>query len=454
MKSKKCERCGYVCAETAEACKSCGSSFSSESSSWFTTATGSASSVGSARHKKLAQASLAAAFAALVWSQLHERLGPFADLLAIVLFVSGLVTAIVALLKIRNNPFLFGGKRLAQSALAASGVFVMLYAMAIPSLIVKRKAPAVVWKVYESEEGKFSIKMPGVAQHKLQYVDATNRQMPMHFAEIDLGPEGACVSGYVDFSDFNIAASPDTLLDATVWRSEKFGEMTRVSHKEISLYGYKGREIVLQPSSIKYGKNTFAIARAFVIPPRMYLNMIAGPTSGELDQHKTEFLDSFHIFNTPLIEALESGKLTDQLWLNTDQRDREFAFVRFARKGSKETLRRLHDADVSINAKDDLGRTALMMAAAYSTPVDTRVESCVTFLIGRGANLDVQDNDRQWTALDWSIVEGGGNAALALIKAGADVNLKDRNGETALMHAKKLGRPDLVDALLKAGARE
>jgi ankyrin repeat protein len=95
-----------------------------------------------------------------------------------------------------------------------------------------------------------------------------------------------------------------------------------------------------------------------------------------------------------------------------------------------------------------------MMAAAYSTPVDIRTESCVTFLIGRGANLDCQDADRQWTALTWSIMEGGGNATLALIQAGADVNIKDRNGETALTHAKALSRGDIVDALIKAGAHE
>jgi len=97
----------------------------------------------------------------------------------------------------------------------------------------------------------------------------------------------------------------------------------------------------------------------------------------------------------------------------------------------------LFNAGVRINAKDDSERTALMMAAGYSTPVDNRVESCVTFLLSAGADPDAQDPEHQWTALVWSIVEGQGNAALALIKAGTDVNLRDRTGETALTHAKK-----------------
>lgn len=464
MKSKKCVKCDFVCAETADVCKGCGTFFSSapgnsiaaKSSSWSNSATASAYGMGK-KSKSVAQMSLAAAFAAIVWSRLHERIGLLSDFLAVVLLVVGLVLAIVALLKSRRNPLSYGGKGFALSALAASGVLVMLYAMAIPSLIIKKKVPSAAWRQYESEEGKFTVRMPGEPRHTMQYLESKAGQVPMHLYEVDLGLRGACISGYTDLSGFSIAASDDSLLDAAAEGAEQFGEMTIISKKEISLHGYKGREVLLQPSAIKYGKDTFAVGRIYFVPPRLYLNIIAGPNSSELNQEKLKYLDSFRPLSTPLIDAAERGQLTliASLWLETtDQKEREIAFVRAARKGRKETLRYLHDADVSINATDDLGRTALMMTAAYSTPVDQRVESCAVFLIGRGANLDVQDNDRQWTALMWSIVEGEGNATLALIKAGADLNLKARNGETALTYAKRLNNQLILEALQKAGAHE
>lgn len=459
MKSKKCSKCGFVCGEAAELCKSCGAPFANFSGSSAESTTAAWNYAGAHpgspdKSRKLAQMSLAAAFAAIVWSKLHERLGLFSDLLAVPLLVTGMVLAIVALAKIKNNPFIFGGKRFAQTALAASGVLILLYGMAIPSLTPKKKVD-IVWRSYESEDGKFAIRMPGESKHTLQYL-GTKVQVPFHLAEVDLGLQGACISGYGDFSKLSFEASVDTLLDAAVDGMPQLDEMTMLSKTTISWHGYQGREVLMQPAA-KYGRNTFAIGRIYMVPPRLYINIIAGPNSGELYQERFKFLDSFHALSTPLIDAAERGQISliSSLWLETtDQKEREIAFVRAARKGHKETLRYLHDAEVSINATDDLGRTALMMTAAYSTPVDQRVESCAKFLIDRGANLDIQDNDRQWTALMWSLVEGDGTAALAIIGAGADVNLKARNGETALTFANRLRNGFIVEALKNAGAHE
>jgi Ankyrin repeats (many copies) len=457
MKSKKCGKCGFVCGETAEFCKGCGASFTglSPDSSEFALNHYEAANGSGDKQKKLAQAALASVFAALVWSRLYERVGKLSVLLTVTLLLAGVAMAVVALVKIKNNPFIFGGQRFAQAALAASGVVVLLYGMAIPSLIVREKVTPVSWSPYESEEGRFSIRMPGKANHTLQFL-GDKVQVPIHLASVDLGLKGACVSAYGDYSKFTIPVSADAVLDAATDHMPLLDELTVISKTPISLHGYQGREVVMQPDA-KYGRDTFAIGRIYFVPPRLYINIIAGPKASELYEGRLTFLDSFRPLGTPLIDAAEQGQIAviSNLWLEaTDQREREIAFVRAARKGRKETLRYLHDADVSINATDDLGRTALMMTAAYSTPVDQRVESCATFLIGRGANLDVQDNDRQWTALMWSLAEGDGTAALSIIRAGADVNLKARNGETALSIAQRQRRQDIVDALQKAGASE
>jgi hypothetical protein len=483
MKSKKCDRCGFVSGETAGSCKGCGASFTNSdlltqpvdlrqpaseivtagglpSLVWSTTEirNGLATGLGNQR-KKLAQMSLAAAGGALVWSRLREQIGLFSDLLAIVLLVTGIVLAIVALFKIRKNPFLYGGKRFAQVALAASGLLILLYAMAVPAYVAAMfpKAIKPVWRQYESDGGKFTVRIPGEPHHLLFNFEAQAGPVPWHTIEIDLGSKGACIAGYADFTGYILKGSVETMLDAAAEAAYKREEMTLISKKSISLHGYEGRELLLQLSPTKYGKDAFAIARIYLAFPRLYVNIIGGPNSSEIYQDRFKFLDSFRILSTPLIEAAERGQtslLRNLLAESTDEKEKDVALVRAAKSGSLVGVRALFDAGVRINAKDDSDRTALMMAAGYSTPVDDRVVSCVTFLISAGADLNAQDPDHQWSALTWSIMEGNGNAAIPLIKAGADVNLRDRTGETALTHAKTLGRPDVIEALEKAGARE
>ena len=81
----------------------------------------------------------------------------------------------------------------------------------------------------------------------------------------------------------------------------------------------------------------------------------------------------------------------------------------------------------------------------------------VRTLIGARAPLD-HVNNLGWTALIESIVLGDGGARhtetlRALIDAGANVNLADRNGQTPLALARRRGYVAMVAALEKAGAR-
>ena len=81
----------------------------------------------------------------------------------------------------------------------------------------------------------------------------------------------------------------------------------------------------------------------------------------------------------------------------------------------------------------------------------------VRTLIRGGAPLD-HVNNLGWTALIESIVLGDGGARhtdtlRALVDAGANVNLADRDGRTPLTLAQGRGYADMVALLLKAGAR-
>ncbi|MBM3356119.1 MAG: ankyrin repeat domain-containing protein [Betaproteobacteria bacterium] len=81
----------------------------------------------------------------------------------------------------------------------------------------------------------------------------------------------------------------------------------------------------------------------------------------------------------------------------------------------------------------------------------------VRTLIGAGAPLD-HVNNLGWTALIESIVLGDGgprhtDTLNALVEAGANVNLADRNGQTPLALARRRGYTEMAKLLERAGAR-
>jgi ankyrin repeat protein len=95
--------------------------------------------------------------------------------------------------------------------------------------------------------------------------------------------------------------------------------------------------------------------------------------------------------------------------------------------------------------------TALIAAAHLGHPVVVRT------LIAAKAPLD-HVNNLGWTALIESIVLGDGgrnhtDTLRALVEAGANVNLADRNGTTPLGLAKGRGYREMVATLEKAGGK-
>jgi ankyrin repeat protein len=93
-----------------------------------------------------------------------------------------------------------------------------------------------------------------------------------------------------------------------------------------------------------------------------------------------------------------------------------------------------------------------LIAAAHLGHADV-----VRVLIAAGAPLD-HVNNLGWTALMESIVLGDGgknhtDSLDALVKAGANVNIADRQGVTPLGHAKGRGYAEMVRILEAAGAK-
>jgi ankyrin repeat protein len=138
--------------------------------------------------------------------------------------------------------------------------------------------------------------------------------------------------------------------------------------------------------------------------------------------------------------------------LNLQERDRYDAVTIAAVADDVATLKLL--LQLGASAKQITSRydgTALIAAAHLGH------DEVVKLLIDTGAPLD-HVNNLGWTALIEAIVLGQGGprhvaTLTALVRAGANVNLADRNGQTPLRLARQRGYKPMVAILEQAGAK-
>ena len=94
------------------------------------------------------------------------------------------------------------------------------------------------------------------------------------------------------------------------------------------------------------------------------------------------------------------------------------------------------------SANEESGVTPLIAAAKNEK------DECVQLLINKGADVNIVDSDGN-TAL---MYEKHVNCVKLLLEAGADVNHGNQRQKTALMFGADSGREDIVSSLIKAGA--
>lgn len=152
---------------------------------------------------------------------------------------------------------------------------------------------------------------------------------------------------------------------------------------------------------------------------------------------------------SPLLQALYRGDRDEAERLRTGSS--ELDVFEAAALGDLERLRGALDADPdAAKAWSPDGFTALHYAAYFDGPEATRL------LLDHGADLEAVSTNEEFAAqarpLHSAVAAGRPDVVEALLEAGADPNARQHGGFTPLMAAEQTGDLDLAELLIRYGA--
>ena len=196
-------------------------------------------------------------------------------------------------------------------------------------------------------------------------------------------------------------------------------------------------------------------ARIFLSFLLLLVTAVAAPaqqTTKELDDHLLYLLDrSEHPATKVIQQLLDKGADVNA------KTDEGTALMMAVRRGHTEIVKLLLAAGAQVDAKHRLGDSALIMSARRSIPemnppreqpLPPPASEIMSLLLASGSDPNFSG---QWghTAL----MEANTAAKVKLlVTRGAQVNVRDEMGQTALVHAVDRGEVEVVEALLQAGA--
>jgi hypothetical protein len=160
----------------------------------------------------------------------------------------------------------------------------------------------------------------------------------------------------------------------------------------------------------------------------------SGSISSIWDAEDTNIGDSLYPDDVDLPYVKEVG-------LNTAEQEEFYDAIK---RGDLESVKELFDKSI-INIKNAYGVTPLIMAVSRS------YEDIAKFLIKNGADVNAKDNEGSSTLLHSCFVDDSKIAEL-LVRSGADINVQDNFGITPLIYSCSEGYINLAKLLVKYGA--
>ena len=154
-----------------------------------------------------------------------------------------------------------------------------------------------------------------------------------------------------------------------------------------------------------------------------------------------DFIKAAEHGDLPLVSRL----VADGASVNTKNELGTTVLMLASNNGNCDLVKVLLAEGAEVNAKNNDGSTALTFAS-----VEGHVE-VVRVLLDNDANVNAQDNSG-WSPLTVASQNGHREAVQALLAKGAEVNANNKNGTTALMRASQNGHLEVVRALLDNGA--
>lgn len=133
-------------------------------------------------------------------------------------------------------------------------------------------------------------------------------------------------------------------------------------------------------------------------------------------------------------------------------KDREklnFSLIRAAEYGSLMEIEQLLNSGADVNAQNNKGETALMLACRKIGKKTAKL------LLNRGADVNLQAKDGRTALMEAcsiGVIELVQGLVQLLIQAGANIDMQDNNGETALDKACGRSDWDIVELLIKNNA--
>jgi len=135
--------------------------------------------------------------------------------------------------------------------------------------------------------------------------------------------------------------------------------------------------------------------------------------------------------------------------------DEQLSFSRWI--GMPRHVEHFHESEKGISAlkrlvTKDLGSVRLRDESAASTPQRIDLEVSVNVMVVDLLLGEKADKDYLGPALPLAVREGKGLVIIILLKNGADVNVRDKHGKTALRYAIELKNEELLYKMLERGA--